>query len=140
MKTAYTFNDVMFEPQFSTIESRSEVDLTTKLGNLTLPLPVVSANMADITEEKMARAMHWNGGLGILHRFMSIEENVEMFDTSVDLIGQATNLSSVKPLCDFEDIPKYVGVSVGVGEKAKERFIALLDRDWETFLHFLQLT
>ena len=79
-EAAYTFDDVMFEPQYSEIRSRSEVSLSSKIGDgFYLRLPVISANMADVTEKNMAIEMAKNGGMGIIHRFMSIEENVEMF-------------------------------------------------------------
>ena len=61
-ETAFTFNDVMFEPQYSEIRSRSEVSLRSQLGDgLFLDLPVVSANMADLPETNMAVEIVENG-------------------------------------------------------------------------------
>jgi len=108
MDTAYTFDDVMFVPQYSDIQSRSEVKLDSKIGNINLSLPLISANMADITEEKMILSMNQQGGMGIMHRFMTVEENVEMF------INCAVDVPIQK-----------IGVSIGIGEGGQERFKAL---------------
>ena len=67
----YSFDDVLLVPQHSEITSRTDVDLSTQLGNLKLTLPVFSANMESITECAMAVAMHEWGGVGVIHRFMT---------------------------------------------------------------------
>ena len=135
MESAYTFSDVMFKPQMSTVDSRVSVDLTTKLGNLTLTLPIVSANMADITEEKMAFQMQAHGGLGIIHRFMDIKDNVKMFEKTLGMMTNGAqwgsdNLGEGIPL---EEACKYVGVSVGIGDNGKKRFEALYKAGARTF-------
>jgi IMP dehydrogenase len=72
-----TFDDVLLMPRKSDIRSRREPSLSTRLTkNLLVDLPIISANMDTVTESSMAIAMHRAGGLGILHRFMSIEEQV----------------------------------------------------------------
>ena len=69
-----SFDDVLLVPQHSEIESRSDVDLSTKLGNnLQLKLPILSANMDTVTEDRMAVAMGRAGGAGVLHRFAELE-------------------------------------------------------------------
>jgi IMP dehydrogenase len=62
-------DDVLLVPQHSDIASRDDVDLSTKLGNLKLKLPLLSSNMDTVTEGDMAVAMHNAGGAGVLHRF-----------------------------------------------------------------------
>ena len=75
----YTFDDVLILPNFSTITSRKDVDLSTSLSkDVTLKLPIISANMDTITGSSMAIKMAQLGGMGILHRFCTIEENVVM--------------------------------------------------------------
>ncbi len=70
-----TFDDVLLIPKRSPIESRSAVDTSAELvPGIRLALPILSANMDTVTEAAMAIAMAQAGGIGILHRFMSIEE------------------------------------------------------------------
>lgn len=79
MKEALTFNDVLIEPSFSSIKSRKDIDLSVKLGDIHLRLPILSANMDTVTAGKMASAMFVNGALGVLHRFWPVEDNVNEF-------------------------------------------------------------
>lgn len=74
IKTALTYDDVLLVPKMSTIKSRSEVDTSTRLSkNINLNIPIVSSNMDTVTESKMAIAIARMGGIGIIHRFCSIE-------------------------------------------------------------------
>jgi IMP dehydrogenase len=74
-KEGLTFDDVLLVPKYSDITSRSQTNLTTKLSrNISLNIPLISANMDSVTESEMAVAMAREGGLGIIHRFLSIEE------------------------------------------------------------------
>ena len=71
---ALTFDDVLLIPKRSSIASRSAVTTTARLTRrLALAIPILSANMDTVTEASMAIAMARAGGLGILHRFMTIE-------------------------------------------------------------------
>ena len=74
---ALTYDDVLLVPQYSDIESRKKLSTQTKLTReITLQIPIISANMDTVTEAAMAIAMAREGGMGIIHRFMSIEEQV----------------------------------------------------------------
>ena len=74
-KEGLTFDDVLLVPKYSDITSRSQTDLTTKLSrNITINIPFVSANMDTVTESSMAVAMARAGGIGIIHRFLTIQE------------------------------------------------------------------
>ena len=75
MKEALTYDDVLLVPQYSDIKSRSEVHLTSALDeSLVLSLPIISSPMDTVTESEMAFTMDRLGGLGIIHRYNSIEE------------------------------------------------------------------
>jgi IMP dehydrogenase len=70
-----TFDDVLLVPQRSSVVSRQDVDTSSWLTPaIRLHVPILSANMDTVTEAKMAIAMARAGGIGILHRFMSIEQ------------------------------------------------------------------
>jgi IMP dehydrogenase len=73
-----TFDDVLLVPKRSPIVSRSQTDLKTKLSrNISLNIPLISANMDTVTESHMAIAVAREGGIGIIHRFMTIEDQVD---------------------------------------------------------------
>lgn len=102
MNTALCFDDVLIVPKFSNIETRTNCDTKVHLNGLTLDFGILSSNMDTITESKMANTMIKNGGIGVLHRFMSIEQNIDMFLQAPNSI-----------------------VSLGVGIKEQTRAIAL---------------
>src|SRR2546430_7657077 len=75
---ALTYEDVLLVPSRSAVASRRDVDTCTRLTrDLRLNIPIVSANMDTVTEARMARAMAREGGIGIIHRFMPIEQEAE---------------------------------------------------------------
>src|SRR5580692_4667536 len=75
MREALTFDDVLIEPQYSTVASRNDVDLSVSLSKgLKFKVPVIPANMKTVVNEKVALEMIRLGGLSLLHRFMPIEE------------------------------------------------------------------
>src|ERR687890_1322964 len=72
-----TFDDVLLVPAFSEILPR-DVDIKTKLTkDITLNIPMLSAAMDTVTEASLAIALAREGGLGILHKNMTIEKQVE---------------------------------------------------------------
>ena len=72
-----TYDDVLLIPQKSKIAHRGLVSTKTYLTrNIELAIPFVSANMDTVTESEMAIALAHAGGIGIIHRFMSVEEQV----------------------------------------------------------------
>ena len=94
-ETALTFDDVLLVPKRSSIRSRKDVSTSSWLtSGIELEIPIISANMDTVTETHMAIAMAQQGGIGILHRFMGIEQQAEM----VRKIKRAENLVVDQPL------------------------------------------
>ena len=81
MTDAITYDDVLLVPSYNHWESRKTVDtsMLDKTGKLRLSLPVMTANMDTVTETAMADFIGAKGGIGVLHRFMSIADNIEIF-------------------------------------------------------------
>lgn len=102
-----TFDDVLIEPKFSELSSRSEVDLSTDKFYYPMRLPIFSANMESITSHNMCSALSSFGALGVLHRFFSREKNVKNYE----------NISKAGHNC---------GVSVGLGPDEIDRVDGLL--------------
>jgi len=104
---AITFDDVLLVPAFNPHSSRKDVDISMRdqTGKLMLDLPVMTSNMDTITEHEMANFIGSKGGMGVLHRFMSIEDNVLMLEK-----------------CKYKTF-----VSVGCSASEMERVVALKD-------------
>ena len=72
-----TFDDVLLVPDYSEILPH-QVNLSTKITkNISLNIPLVSAAMDTVTESRMAIAMAQNGGMGIIHKNLTISEQAE---------------------------------------------------------------
>lgn len=112
-RTAYTFDDILLIPSYNHYESRRLVDtaVTDRSGKLRLELPVMTSNMDTVTEAPMANFIGERGGIGVLHRFLSVERNVE----------------------EFRKCGHKVFVSVGCSEKEFERAEALRDAGAQYF-------
>ena len=77
IREGLTFDDVLLVPKHSNVATRSQTNLQTKLSrNISLNIPIISANMDTVTESPMAVAMAREGGIGIIHRFLTISEQV----------------------------------------------------------------
>ena len=99
-----TFDDVLLVPVRSDIRSRREPNLQTQLTKKRrLEIPLISANMDTVTEGPMAIAMDRLGGLGILHRFLTPEQQVQ----------ELRNMKEAQVKC--------LAASVGVGDEGFER-------------------
>ena len=109
MKKALAFDDVLLRPLYSEIRSRSNPDTSTSIAGIELKIPMISSPMDTVTESRMAIAMGENGGMGIIHRFMS----------------NSSQADNIRDICDAEQslgikIPKVF--AIGVGQEELERF------------------
>lgn len=87
------FDDILLIPQHSEVESRKNVDLSTTLGkgltSIGMSMPIIAAPMDTVCEYKMASTIRKAGGLGIIHRYMTIEEQVAEIKMAKSLGGPA---------------------------------------------------
>ena len=94
MKEALTFDDVLLEPQISSILPK-DVDITTRLtSSIQLNIPIISAAMDTVTESRMAIAMAREGGIGVIHKNLSIEQQVN----EVDLVKRSESGMIIDPI------------------------------------------
>jgi IMP dehydrogenase len=129
MQQDIAFSDVLINPKFNLIESRANVSLETKFAGLTLRIPIISSNMDTVTESTMAAAMSLNGGIGALHRFSTVDQNVQMYYDSMD----KTINSKDFVLNSSKSISRPI-VSIGVGDAEFERAMQLAEAGAQVFL------
>lgn len=112
--TALTYDDVLLLPRHCEITSRTIPNLTSRLTkNRNIETPFIAANMDTITEFDMAKAMAGLGAHGILHRFLSTEEQCAQVKQLLELKSKYSSL--------------HVSASVGVKEEGMRRADALVD-------------
>lgn len=108
-----TFDDVLILPNYSDVKSRKDVDLSITIKNIKFPTPIMSANMRTVTGIAMVIELVKLGCIPVLHRYMPIDENVEIVRK---LISR-----------DYYDIdPHKFFVSIGCGPTEKERALSLI--------------
>ena len=128
-----TFDDVLIVPKRSSVFSRRDVTLRTRLvGDLTLELPIISANMDTVTELPMATAMAEVGGMGVIHRF------VEDPETHAEWVSQTpghrflaigVKASDVEKMRMVEDLDGVViDVAHGHSDRVTETIAAVRER------------
>lgn len=114
-----TFDDVLLMPRHSEMNSRTAPQLDTQVTkNFKLKIPIISANMDTVTESEMCLKMAELGGLGILHRFMSPDDQVKQIKLIRDRI-KAMGLP--------------VAASIGVKEEGMRRADMLADAGVDIF-------
>lgn len=95
LKLGLAFDDVLIVPKYSKIRSRRNIDLKTRFSRrIKINAPIVSANMDTVTESDMAIAMARQGGIGVIHRFNSIEDQTR----EVKRVKRAENLVISDPV------------------------------------------
>jgi len=114
-KEAVTYDDMLLVPQYSDIKSRSEVNIGSTLKGVEYQLPIMSSPMDTVSEGEMLVAMDKAGGLGVLHRYNTIDEQLRL-----------ANEAFARGVSDF-------AVAVGVTGDYLERAQVLVDTGVETF-------
>lgn len=123
VKPAYTFDDLMLVPQHSEIRSRRDPDLKVRAGRTTLRMPVFASPMNTVTEFEMVRTMGRLGGAGVLHRYMSIERQVEIVK-ELQAWGSLDNLGFPQYVAEAVEA---IWVAVGANGDAETRVARLLE-------------
>ncbi len=127
---AYTFDDVLIVPNKSDVRSRRNPDLKTRLTRETsIEKPFISANMDTVTEHEMAIGMSQLGAIGILHRFMSISEQVEQV-AKIKASGARDIAASIGVNDDFKDRAKALvesGVNILTIDIAHGHSVAMIE-------------
>lgn len=115
LQLGLTFDDVLLVPQRSTIRSRGDISVATRLTReVSIDIPIVAANMDTVCETEMAAAMAALGGVGIIHRFLTIEVQCEMVEQARKQAEQAGASRAV------------IGAAIGTDHDAARRTAALL--------------
>src|SRR5450759_2502491 len=107
-EAALTFDDVLLVPKRSAIRSRFAVNTNTQFSrHITLAVPIVSSNMDTVTEWAMARAMSHLGGIGVIHRFMTVDHQAAEVQrvkrTEGFMVERPYNLESTASVQDARD-------------------------------------
>lgn len=111
-KKSYSFDDIMLVPRLSHLNTRADADLSTSVAGIPLKVPIIAANMTSVCEESMAIALGKLGGLGIIHRMCSIDEQVKMLEHVA---------------CASKEPNDYaVGFSIGIGDDWRDRMDACM--------------
>lgn len=119
-----TFDDVLLLPNYSDFK-RNDVDLSVELHpKIKLKIPIISSPMDTVTEDKMAIAMAENGGLGIIHRNLSIEKQISMIKKVKKIITKDNKLAAIDKKNRL-----LVGAAVGVGEDFYQRVKKLVENE-----------
>ena len=115
VREALTFDDVLLVPNYSEILP-SEVDISTKLTKrIRLNIPIMSAAMDTVTESELAIAIARQGGIGIIHKNMTIEEQAEEIDrvkrSESGMIVKPVTVSPQQTIADAEALMRKYKIS-----------------------------
>jgi IMP dehydrogenase len=128
-KQALTYDDINLIPSFSSIESRSTIDLSTQLTtNYSIRVPLVASPMDTVCDSEMAIAMAELGGVGIIHRFMTIEEQSthvrqiinSLFETTQDYVPKTWEMIRGYGNAGVVPIAAAIGANGDYLERAQE--------------------
>jgi IMP dehydrogenase len=112
---ALTFDDVLLLPRYTDFLP-AEADLATRISrNITLKIPLISAAMDTVTEARMAIALAENGGMGIIHKNNSIEEQAQLVKAvkkyESGVVRDPTTIKSTKTIEELMQLTKELSIS-----------------------------
>ena len=114
-RLALTYDDVLLVPQYSEITSRTQVDLSVAFEpNCNLSVPIISSPMDTITGANMAAMMFRMGGLGVIHRYNTVEQQANLVKTSIKKGGFITGAAVGVSGDYFERTQELVGAGASV--------------------------
>ncbi len=132
MNKTLTFDDISIRPKYSEITSRSLCKLKTRITrNWTLDIPIIATPMDTICESEMAGAMYSMGGIGFIHRFMSIEDqvkevrNIAYEAMKIQYPNGVVGIGTTNPGPTKHKFP--YGAAIGIKEEDKERATKLVE-------------
>lgn len=114
MRETLSFDDVLLVPQYSEVTSRSMVDLSVKIKDFTFNHPIIPANMKTVTGFEMAKFICESGGLAVVHRFLTLQEQLDIVENIKNSVNPVINVFN--HLC----------MSVGVKEQDKSHVEAFV--------------
>jgi IMP dehydrogenase len=122
-KEGLTFDDILLIPQYSTILPRQCAVETKFSRHINLNIPLVSAAMDTVTEEAMAIALAQEGGIGVIHKNMSIDEQQDR----VRKVKRAESGMIMNPITVHEDTP--IGLAKELMEKYSISGVVVVDKE-----------
>lgn len=130
---ALTYDDVLLVPRLSDLTSRSNADTSCRLSrNITLKIPLLSANMDTVTESRMAIALAQKGGIGIIHRFLEIEaqarEVVKVKRKQHIVIDNPFTVPTTMTLTELQEKIKNTGVSGFLVSDDGQKLLGIISR------------
>ena len=129
--TALTYDDVLLVPQFSNVDSRRMLSTKTKLTDkITLQIPIVSANMDVVTEWEMAIEMARQGGIGFIHRFMTIVEQARQIErvkkAESFIVDEPITLTEKHTVGDLKQVVEETGTGGILILDAQEKLVGIV--------------
>jgi len=110
------FNDILLLPRYSELDSRTTPDVSTTIGNLDFDIPIISSPMDSVTGINMLVAMSRSGGLGILSRHISMDDDEELKQQEKDIIT-AHNIPGLH----------HTGCAIGIKGDVQRKVNTLID-------------
>ena len=117
MRQALTYDDIQLIPNYSDVQTRQNIDLATAVSrNWSINIPIVGSCMDTVTEYEMAATLMEMGGVGCIHRFMSIEEQVAQIKKLVAYRDTDLTLSHLPIMAAVGVVGDYLDRSVALEE------------------------